>query len=51
MTAIQARPVAAPTSPVERIQVDGLVQLIEVDGTRTLGSPFAELVTLSLIHI
>jgi pyruvate dehydrogenase E1 component alpha subunit len=45
MTAIQARPVAAPTSPVERIQVDGLVQLIEVDGTRTLGSPFAELVT------
>ncbi len=40
MTAIEARPHAAPGAP-ELIRVDGLVQLVQVDGSRTIGSPFA----------
>jgi pyruvate dehydrogenase E1 component alpha subunit len=44
MSAIEARPEAAPSSAPERITVEGLVQLVQVDGQRTQGSPFAELV-------
>jgi 2-oxoisovalerate dehydrogenase E1 component alpha subunit len=44
MTAIEARLQVAQTRATERIRVDGLVQLILVDGRRTEGSPFAELV-------
>ena len=44
MSAIEARPARTEDLAPERIRVDGLVQLIGVDGVRTEGSPFSELV-------
>jgi pyruvate dehydrogenase E1 component alpha subunit len=44
MTAIDVRPGASESRPPARIVTDGLVQLIQVDGRRTTGSPFSALV-------
>jgi pyruvate dehydrogenase E1 component alpha subunit len=40
MTAIEARPQGVTGAP-EPIRFEGLVQLVQVDGNRTIGSPFA----------
>ena len=44
MTATEVRPGTPLSRARDRITVDGLVQLIQVDGRRTTGSPFSELV-------